>query len=140
MLYSFIHRQSKLCVISVQLLSCVWLFVTPGTAAHQASLSIISSWSLLKLMSLESVMPSKHHPLSSPSPLAFSLFQLQSLFQWVTSSHQVAGVLELQLQIMCSVQSLSCVQLCDPIKRLELDMEQQTGSKLCVIVTKYRTN
>ena len=33
-----------------------------------------------------------------------------------------------------------CPTLCDPMKRLELDMEQQTGSKLCVIVTKYRTN
>ena len=38
---------------SVQLLSCVQLFVTPWTAARQASLSITSSWSLLKLMSIE---------------------------------------------------------------------------------------
>ena len=38
----------------------VWLFATPWTAAHQASLSIINSWSLPKLMSLESVMPSNH--------------------------------------------------------------------------------
>ena len=43
---------------SVQSLSCVRLFVTPWTAAHQASLSITNSWSLLKLMSIESVMPS----------------------------------------------------------------------------------
>ena len=52
---------------SVQSLSHVWLFTTPWTAAHQASLSIINSWSLLKLMSTESVMPSNHlilcHPL-----------------------------------------------------------------------------
>ena len=41
-------------------LSCVRLFVTPWTAAHQASLSITNSWSLLKLMSIESVMPSNH--------------------------------------------------------------------------------
>ena len=74
MLYSFIHRQSKLCVSSVQLLSCVWLFVTPGTAAHQASLSITSSWSLLKLMSLESVMPSKHLILCHPLLLLPSVF------------------------------------------------------------------
>ena len=40
--------------------SCVWLFETPWTAAHQASLSITNSWSLLKLMSIESVMPSNH--------------------------------------------------------------------------------
>ena len=44
---------------SVQLLSRVQL-VTPWTAAHQASLSITNSWSLLKLMSIESVMPSNH--------------------------------------------------------------------------------
>ena len=41
---------------SVQSLSCVWFFVTPWTAACQASLSITNFWSLLKLMSLESVM------------------------------------------------------------------------------------
>ena len=45
---------------SVQLLSRVRLFVTPWTAAHQASLSITNSRSLLKLMSIESVMPSNH--------------------------------------------------------------------------------
>ena len=52
---------------SVQSLSHVWLFVSPWTAAHQASLSITNSWSLLKLMSIESVMLSNHlilcHPL-----------------------------------------------------------------------------
>ena len=45
---------------SVQLLSHVWLFANPWTAAHQASLSITNSQSLLKLMSIESVMPSSH--------------------------------------------------------------------------------
>ena len=44
----------------------------------------------------DAIQPS--HPLSSPSPLTFSLFQLQGLFQWVSSLHQVAKVLELQLQ------------------------------------------
>ena len=56
--------------ISVQLLSCVRLFVTPWTAACQASLSTTNSQSLLKLMSIESVMPSNHlilcHPLLLP--------------------------------------------------------------------------
>ena len=48
----------------VQSLSHVWLFVTPSTAAHQASLSITNSQSLLKLMSIESVIPSNlSHPL-----------------------------------------------------------------------------
>ena len=43
---------------SVQSLNCVWLFAAPWIAPHQASLSITSSWSLPKLMSMESVMPS----------------------------------------------------------------------------------
>ena len=43
---------------SVQSLSCVRLFATPWTAARQASLSLTNSWSLFKLMSIESVMPS----------------------------------------------------------------------------------
>ena len=69
---------------SVQLLSHVCLFVTPWTGARQASLFITNSWSLLKLMSIESVMPSNQpsHPLSSPSPPTFNLSQLQDLFQW----------------------------------------------------------
>ena len=51
---------------SVQLLSCVWLFVTPWIAAHQASLSITKSQSSLRLMSIESVMPSRHLILCCP--------------------------------------------------------------------------
>ena len=51
---------------SVQSLSRVQLFVTPWIAAHQASLSITNSWSLLKLMPIESVMPSSHHILCHP--------------------------------------------------------------------------
>ena len=50
----------------VQSLSRLWLFVTPWTAAHQASLSITNSQSLLKLMSIESVMPSNHLILCRP--------------------------------------------------------------------------
>ena len=45
---------------SIQSLSRVWLFVTPWTAACQAYLSITNSWSLLKLISIELVMPSNH--------------------------------------------------------------------------------
>ena len=51
---------------SVQSLSCVWLFVTPWTAACQASLSITNSQRLLKIMSIESVMPSNHLILCRP--------------------------------------------------------------------------
>ena len=54
--------------IIVQLLSRVWMFVIPGTAACQASLSFTISWSWLKLMSIESVMPS-NHPILCPSLL-----------------------------------------------------------------------
>ena len=94
--YSSIVCESE---VKVKLLSRVQLFVTPSTAAHQASLSITNSWSLLKLMSIESVVPSNHlilcHPLFLPH---FNLSQHQGLFQLVNSSHQVAKVLELQLQ------------------------------------------
>ena len=54
------HHLVPECLSSVQSLSHVQLFATPWTAAHQASLSITSSWGLLKLMSIESVMPSSH--------------------------------------------------------------------------------
>ena len=47
-------------LVVVQLLSCVWLFATPWTAARQASLSISTSWSLLKPMSIDSKMSSNH--------------------------------------------------------------------------------
>ena len=47
-------------VSSVQLLSCLWLFATPWTIAHQASLSITNSWNPPKPMSIESVMPFNH--------------------------------------------------------------------------------
>ena len=69
---------------------------TPWTAACQASLFTTNSKSLLKIMFIESVMPS--HPLSSPSPPAFNLSHIQGLFKWLSSSHQLAKVLELQLQ------------------------------------------
>ena len=59
---------------SVQSLSHVRLFATPWTATHQASLSITSSRSLLKLMSIESVMPSNHLILCHPLLLPPSIF------------------------------------------------------------------
>ena len=69
--------------VVVQLLSRVQLFVTPWTEAQQASLSFTISRSLLKLMSIESVVLSNHLTMSSsPAPFsfAFSLFQCQGLF------------------------------------------------------------
>ena len=76
-------RQNHECVkfSSVQLLSCVRLFATPWTAARQASLFITNSLSLLKLMSIELVMPSNHlipcHPLLF-SPLIFPNIRVYS--------------------------------------------------------------
>ena len=78
---------------SVQSLSRVQLIVTPWTAAHQASLSITNSRSLLKLMSIKSVMPSNHLILCRPLILlpAFNLSQHQGLLQGIRSSHQMAN-------------------------------------------------
>ena len=83
----------------IQLLSCDQPFVIPWAVAHQASLFFTISQSWLKITSIESVMSSNHlilcHPLLF---LPFSLSQHQGLFQWVSSSNQVAKVLELQFQ------------------------------------------
>ena len=67
-------NESVLHINSVQLLSHVQLFVIPWTAACQASLSITNSWSLLRLMSIESVMPSNHLILCHPLLLLPSIF------------------------------------------------------------------
>ena len=72
---------------SVQSLSRVWFFVTPWIAALQASLSITNSQSLLKLMSIELVMPSSHLILCSPLlllppiPLSIRVFSNESILQ-----------------------------------------------------------
>ena len=65
---------------SVKSLSCVQLFATPWTAARQASLSITNSQSLLKLMSIESVMPSNHLTLCLPLLLLPSVFHSIRVF------------------------------------------------------------
>ena len=83
--------------VVVQLLSCVWLFMTPWTAAYQACLSTISR-SLLKFMSIEfgdAVQSS--YLLPPPSPLTFNLSQSESLFNEATFCTRWS-VLELQLQ------------------------------------------
>ena len=74
-LYSFLSQSHALSSNSpVQLLSHVRLFATPLTAAHQASLSITNPWSLLKLMSIESEMPSNHLIICFPLLLPPSIF------------------------------------------------------------------
>ena len=82
----------------VQSLSHVQLFVTPRTVARQASLSITNARSLLKHMFIESVMPSNHLILCHPLLLLPSIFPASGSFPNVGSSHQVAKVLEIQLQ------------------------------------------
>ena len=85
---------TSLFVAVVQSLRRVWLFATPRTAARRASLSVTNSWSLLKVKSIELVMPSNHLILCHP-------FLLPSTFPNIRvfsngSSHQVAKALELQ--------------------------------------------
>ena len=65
---------------SVQLLSHVWHFATPWTEAQQASLSITNSWSLLKLMSIESVMPTNHLVLCRPFISCLQFFPASGSF------------------------------------------------------------
>ena len=101
-----LHSQNTLsthCTIimcqSVQSLSRVWLFATPWTAAHQG-LPVHhqlpeSSQTHVRWVT-DAIQPS--HPLPSPSPPTFNLSQHQGLFKQVSSSHQVARVLEFQLQ------------------------------------------
>ena len=84
-------------LVVVQSLSHVQLFATPWTTACQASLSFTISQSLLKLMSIEPMMPSNHlvlcHPFSSSVFPSIRVFSNESALH-----HQVAKVLELQLQ------------------------------------------
>ena len=74
------HAETSVQFSSIQSLSHVRLFVTPWTAAHQASLSITNSWSLPKLMSIESVMPSNHLILCHPLLLLPSIFPSIGVF------------------------------------------------------------
>ena len=79
----------------VQFLSCVQCFATPWIVAHQASLSYTISWSLLKLMSIESLMPSNHFILCHPLLLLPSIFPSIRVFQisqFFASGGQSIGV------------------------------------------------
>ena len=79
---------------SVQSLSCVQLFVTPQTAAHQASLSITNSRNLLKLMPIKSVMPSNHLILCVPFSSCLQSFPASESYpmsQFFTSGGQSIG-------------------------------------------------
>ena len=93
LIHSHTHNQS------VQSLSCVQLFVTTWTAACQASLSIANSRSLLKLMSIELLMPSNHLILCYPLFLPPSIFSSISIFSnELAVCIRLAKVLEFQFQ------------------------------------------
>ena len=92
----YIYKKKKLSIkldgiscqfSSVQSLSPVRLFGTPWTAARQASLSITNSWSLLKLMSIESVVPSNHLILCRPLLLSPSIFSSIRVFSNESALH-----------------------------------------------------
>ena len=82
---------------SIQSLSHVQLFATPWIAARQASLSITNSRSSLRLMSIESVMPSSHLILSRPLLLLPPIPPSIKVFSNESTLHEVAKVLEFQL-------------------------------------------
>ena len=87
-------KLSSLLISSIQSLSCVQLFATPWTAARQASLSNTNSWSLLKLMSIKSVMPSNHLIFCHPLLLLPSIFPSIRVFyngQFFASNGQSMG-------------------------------------------------
>ena len=89
--YIYINGKYLIMVQSVQSLTCVQIFVTPWTAACQASLSITNSWNLLKLMSIELVMPSNHLILYSPFSSCLQSFPASGSFpvnQRLTSGGQ----------------------------------------------------
>ena len=85
--HTYTYTYVYIFVVIIQSLSCVQLFVTPWTATHQASLSFTISWSLLKLMSMESVMLSNHLFLCHPLLLLPALFSSIKLFSNKSALH-----------------------------------------------------
>ena len=123
-------------VSSVQLLSRVWLFVTPWTAAHQASLST-NFRSLPKLMFIESVMPSNHlilcHPLLLP-PSIFPSIRVFQMSQFFASGGQSIGV--------SASTSVLCLELCKTVDIKILPRSPETITALligCTPIQKFKT-
>ena len=113
-LSQFWFSSSLVCLLySVQSLSCVWHFAIPWTAAHQAFLSITNSQSLLRLMSIESVMPSKQFILCHPLLLLPSIvtsvrvFSDESVlpirrpkywsFSFISASNEYSGLISFRI-------------------------------------------
>ena len=122
---------------SVQSLSHVWLFVTPWTAARQASLSITNSWSLLKLMSIESMMPYNHLILCRPLLPTPSIFPSIRVFSnesvlhirwpkyWIFSFNEYSGLISFRNGLVGSP--------CCPRDFLPLLVELPWGNSLTAI-------
>ena len=98
-------NSKQVAVVAIQLFSCAWLFATPGTVAHQASLSITISQSLLKFMSIKSVMPSNRlipcHPLLILPSIFPRIFSNESVLciRWSNiGSSASASVLPVNIQ------------------------------------------
>ena len=113
----------------VQSLSHVQLFVTPWTAAYQASLSITNFWSLLKLMSIKSVMPSNHLILCRPPLLLPSIFPSIRVFsnesvlhirwpKYWSFSFNISPSNEYSGQISCRVNWLNLLAVQGTLKSL----------------------
>ena len=115
-------KQSSLQFSSAQSLNRLWLFATPWTAAHQASPTITNSQSLLKLMSVESVMPSIHLILCCPLLLPASVFPRIRIFsnesflhiRWpkywsfsfsISPSNEYSGLISIRMDGWISLQS-----------------------------------
>ena len=140
LLRSSAEEQIRTLVVVVQFLSCIRLFVTPWTAAHQASLSFAISWSLLKLLSIESVMPSNHlvlcHPLLLPSVFpSIRVFFHESVLhiRWpkywtfsISPSHEHAGLISFRMDWL----DLLAVQ--GTLKSLLQQKHQFFVSQLCL--------
>ena len=107
---------------SVQSLSRVWLFVTPSTAACQASLSITTSQSLLKLMSIESVMEVALNNLSASN----SLSSIRSADPWDLSGRAVAAGAP-GLPVCCSL----------PVWLLPVDIKLQLSVEYSLSLNEY---
>ena len=119
-------RVASMTIFVVQLLSCVWFFATPWTTAYQASLSFTISQSLLKLMSIESVMPSNHFILWCLVLLLPSIFLSIRVFSNGSALHirwpnigasALASVLSMNIQgwfplLLLLLSHFSRVQLC----------------------------
>ena len=123
------HSMVNHLFIVVQSLSCVQLFATPWTTAHQASLSFSVSRSLLKLMSVESVMPSNHlilcHPLSFclqsfPASGSFPVSQLFVSGGQSIGASASASVLPVNIQSILKEISPEC-----SLERLMLKLKLQ---------------